>query len=127
MKAIKTIIGGEEYYLYFNASAMFALDDIAESFIKDTMPNTREAYELLCKGIHILIEQGELARRYYGHTPKELPSAEQIEKMLAPKDIPVIKKDMANAIALGFGQEIQDKEKEVDLVLQELNQKKTTK
>jgi hypothetical protein len=125
MKAIKINLAGNEYYLYFNANAMFALDEIAESFIKETMPNTKEAFTLLCKGIFILIEQGELTRRYFGHDAREYPSAEQIESMITPAEIPSIKKDLANAIALGFGQEIVDKEQEVDLVLQQINQKKT--
>lgn len=128
MKTIKINLAGRDYYLALTGSAKFDLDDLSggESIIQLILPNTREALDLLCKATAILMEQGELARRYAGYDKSTYLPADAIKALLTPNDIALLKVDFAKAVLLGYGREIESPEKEVDLVLQEL-EKKTTR
>jgi hypothetical protein len=128
MKAIEITLAGQKYYLAFTGEARYALNELCgdQSILELTRPDTRESLDYLCKAVSILIEQGELARRYMGYDKGSFLAPEAIKAMLTPKDIHFLKIDLAKAIILGYGREIESDEKEVDLILQEL-EKKTIK
>ena len=65
MKAIKTTIDGSVYYLFYNAEAMFELEERIESdsLVDALLTNSREGFENMLTAAAVLIEQGELARR----------------------------------------------------------------
>jgi len=128
MKAEQITLNGKNYYLVFNGVAKFAIDELCgEQLIWDLiLPGTSEAHSYLCKAVSILAEQGELVRRYYGYDHGEMLAAEEALLFIKPDDISSLKLALNKAIARGYGREIEDDEKEVDLVLQEI-QKKTVK
>jgi hypothetical protein len=128
MKAIEITLAGQKYYLAFTGEARYALNDLCgdQTILELSRPDTREALDYLCKAVSILIEQGELARRYMGYDKGAFLDSETIKAIVTPSDIQTLKVDLAKAIVLGYGREVESDEKEVDLVLQEL-EKKTTK
>ncbi len=128
MKAIEITLAGQKYYLAFTGEARYALNELCgdQSILELTQPDTREALDYLSKAVSLLVEQGELARRYMGYDKGAFLDPETIKAIVTPKDIQSLKIDIAKAIILGYGREIEPDEKEVDLVLQEL-EKKTTK
>lgn len=129
MKAIKISLAGRESYLAFTGEAMFRIrDDFggAAAVLEAIKPDTREGLAAACRVAAILAEQGELARRHMGHDPRPIVDAEAIEATVTPAEITAIKTAIPAALALGFGRELADENEEVDVVLLELNQKKTT-
>ena len=129
MKAIEIELAGQKFYLAFTGAAKYLLKDLSgDKFLFDLiLPDTLEALDYLCKAAAILIEQGELARRNMGYDKGKILAPEAIKTMLAPTDIEALKLDVANAILLGYGREIDNEEKEIDLILQELEKKTTTR
>lgn len=130
MKAIEFTLAGKTYYFAHTGEARYQLKDLCgdESIIDLMQPDTREALDYLCKAAAILIEQGELARRYMGYDKGAFLAPDALKAMLTPKDIQSLKVDLARAIIISYGREVEseEKEREVDLVLQEL-EKKTIK
>jgi len=129
MKAVKVKILGKEHYLAMNGEAMFTIQDEfggAAALLEKIAPDTRESFIALCRAAAILAEQGELARRYLGYEPGEILKAEKLIRLIQPPEILSLKQDIPRALTLGYGSEIDKKsKKEIDLVLLELNQKKT--
>jgi hypothetical protein len=108
------------------AEAMLDINDLSgeESLLKLIQPDTRESKKILCQAVAILMEQAELARRHMGYDKGSFLSAEAIGAMASPVDIPMLKIAVADVILQGYGKSTKTPEREVDLVLQEL-QKKT--
>lgn len=129
MKALKTKLGEKEIILALTAEAKFQIDELCgESSIVDaTKEDTKEALETTIKATAILVEQAELARRYMGYTPTEIPTEDEIRKTVSlamtAGDVRALKVDLYEAVLLGHNREIESKDKEVDLVLQELEKK----
>ena len=128
MKAVKLLFGGKTHYIAFTGMAMLAINDTfggATELLEKIEPNTPEALTALSAAIAILAEQGELARRALNYTPERIFESKEFLSCAAPTDIVKMKQAVPQAITLGFGREIVDEQEEVDLVLAELNQKKT--
>lgn len=129
MKSIKITLGTGEYYLSLTASAKFEIDKLCgKADVTDIIgPDTPEAFDSMCRVLAIMIEQTELARRYMGYDKGDIPTPEEIQNFISMTmtvgDIREMKRDIYNAIILGYGREISDDAKEVDLVLQELEKK----
>ena len=128
MKAVKLTLAGKMHYLTYNGEAMFAVQDEfggAEELLKALEPNDRESFSALCRAAAILAEQGELARRDLGYEPQTIVNADELQRMAMPADILAMKQAIPQAMTLGFGREVESENDEVDLVLAELDQKKT--
>lgn len=125
MKTVKTVIGDKDFYLLYNAEAFFTLgDEFGDENIFDALAKTnRDGFAKTIKIAAVLAEQGELARRYYGYDKSEIPTEDYIKFSTSVLDIPELKRDIQDAIILGLKQEIENPQKEVDLVLQELEKK----
>lgn len=129
MKTVKISLAGRECYLAFTGEAMFKIRDEyggVSALLEAVKPDTREGLATACKAAAILAEQGELARRHMGYDKAPIIDAETIEATVTPGDIAGLKTALPAAITLGFGRELKDENEEVDVVLLELNQKKTT-
>jgi hypothetical protein len=128
MKCVKVTISGLELHLLFNGAAMFEIEEqfgSASELLNIIKEDTKEAFAALCDAVFILAEQGELARRYAGYEAGEIPTKEKLGRVAMPNDILDFKIAVPQAITLGYGREIEPENGEVDLVLAELNQKKT--
>ena len=131
MKAISITLGKNEYILALPAAAKFKIDKLCggSSVVDMTNEDTEDALNITCSILAIMIEQTELCRRYMKYEPKEMVGAmeimEIVQMTMSVGDIRKLKDKMYDALVLGFGREINDPDKEIDLVLQEIDQKKT--
>lgn len=129
MKAVKISLAGRKCFLAFTGEAMFRIRDDyggVAAILEAIKPDTREGLAVACKTAALLAEQGELARRHMGYDRGPIVDAETIETTITPGEIAALKTAIPAAFTLGFGRELADENEEVDVVLLELNQKKTT-
>ena len=126
MKALKTKIGNCEYFLIYNAEAFFSLQDVlGETNIFEALEAPgRVGYDNLVKVAATLAEEGELTRRYYGYDKNEIPTEDFIRYSTGVLELPALRRDVQYSIFLGLEQKIDDPDKEIDLVLQEIEKKK---
>jgi len=129
MKAIIYKIGNKTLYLAYNGEAMFAIEELHGGIkeLPEKLNNKdRESFKSTCEVAALLAEQGELVRRYYGHEPQDIIAADDLRSIIQPSQIAEMTDAIFRSIALGYGSEIdRGKDDEIDLVLMELNQKKT--
>ena len=126
MKSVKIELGGREYYLFFNAEAMFGMNKLcgsANELIQTIFPETSEAYGILCKSLVLLSEQGELARRVLGYDKRPMLTEEQARTLVQPIETLPLKMAVVSAVTIGYGREVEDSDGVVDLVLQEIEKK----
>lgn len=91
MKTIDFTYSGKTIHLYFNAQAMFAVNDLDmsedEALVDAINPGTPDGAKRLCQVAAILAEQGEHCRRYLEYTPERIPSAEELRTILSPMQL----------------------------------------
>ena len=125
MKRFDYTFEGQTYSLCLNAAALFAIYDKYGADVSVTDPIKtidNKGFEALCFYLHKLAEQGEIVRRWEGHTPAKIPTQAMFAAKLTPADIPAAKASVQEAIRLGFERE-QDKRESIDLGLAELRKK----
>jgi len=127
MKATIVKIGGTEYYLAFTGTVMFEIREKyggAEELLEQFKGDSRESFNIICETIALLAEQGEMTRRHLGYDHNKIITAEVIQNLVQPSDIPVFINSIIRAIELGFGREINpEDEGDIDLVLAEIEKK----
>ena len=127
MKTTEFTVAGNTWHLCRNGAALF---DIYEKFGDDgsvvdhIKGNDKKAFQAVCWMLYKLAEQGELVRRYLGHTPGKFPNEHTFRALLRPREVAEAKEAIYEAVRLGFAREEPDEEKSVDVGLLEL-QKKT--
>jgi hypothetical protein len=108
----------EKYYLLYNGAALFALQDI---------PNIFEVigkdFEVFCRVVSTLSEQGELCRRYEGHDPGAILDEETLRVTVLPYEIMELRAAATQAIIAGLSREVEEENKERDLSLEKLKKK----
>ena len=127
MRTVDFTMGETELHLCYNGAAMFDLWDIfgqEKRILEHIEPNTKKAFNATCIMLHKLAEQGELVRRYHGHTPQDVPNIKELMAVLAPADVLAAKRAVAAAIAAGMKMEAQIRRSETDLGLLELEMQK---
>lgn len=128
MKTVKITLAGRERHLAFTGGAMFDLQEKYEgiSELMDAVgTETREGFLAACDVAATLANHGELARRHYGYDSEPMLTAEAVADTTTPEEIVALKLAIPAAISLGYGREVKDDNEEIDIVLLELNQKKT--
>ena len=129
MKAVKITVANAEYYLMFDGEAMFTIRDEyggAKLLLETMEQDTREGFLAACNAAAILAERGELIRRRLGYAPGNIPERDDFALYIKPVEIVKVKNAVIGAITLGYGREVEAPGgDEVDLVLEEINQKKT--
>ena len=119
-------INGKTYDLLFNGAAMFAIRDKFETdnITELITENTALAFQRTCKIAVILAEQAELARRWLGHTARDMLTEEELLVSVSPLGIMQLKTALVDAMLAGYKRENNDDE--IDIGLTELNKKKAT-
>lgn len=128
MKAVTVTIGEKEILLAFTGEAMFELEDRHESISKlfDKIEIAgRESFHIICETVALLAEHAELARRHLGYEPQDIIKPEKIRALTQPMDAANLVDAIARAITRGFGKDIERETGDIDIVLSELNEKKT--
>ena len=126
MKAIKTTIDGSACYLFYNAEAMFELEERIESdsLVDALLTNSREGFENTLTAAAILSEQGELARRACGCDAGTYLNVDALRQTITPAGLAALRRDIIDAMCLGVGQTVEQREDDVvDLGLAETEKK----
>jgi len=128
MKAVKVTIGEKEHLLALTGEAMFEIEEkhgsLSELFNKIEIEG-RESFQIICETVELLATHAELARRYLGHDPRDTIKAETIRALSQPKDTLNLVDAISRAITRGFGRDVESEQGDIDIVLAELNEKKT--
>lgn len=124
MKVTTLKILGGTYHLFYNSEAMLTLqDEFGSEIVTAFNPTTKDGKKALCRAVEVMAEQGELARRYMGYDQGKFITADTVGLFLTPAITKDIYDTVIRAMLIGVGREVEDKGKEVDLVLQELEKK----
>lgn len=124
MKFTKWTFGGKDYYLSYNVMAVHKIYDLGiEDLSVAISDRGAKAFEQVCRAAEIMIQQGELIRRYLGYDPGNVIAAEDLMLMLTTGEDLSLRGTMMAAVLDGLKSET-DERQEVDLGLLEL-QKKT--
>lgn len=130
MKTIEFAYGPRKLHLYFNGSAMFAVqtmdDDRPEdqpAILDRIMEQTPAGVAALCQVAHVLATQGEHCRRYLQYTPERIPPAIELEISLSPVQLLRLRAAVVQAINAGYGEPSGDDDGDIDLGLAELEKK----
>ena len=123
MRFTKWEFAGKLYYLSFNGAAMHMASDLGVQDLTEPITNKgREYFSTLCKIAAIMIEQGELVRRYMGYDPGNVIDASTLEIAITPYTDITLRNAMMQAVVDGYSSEIRQTD-EVDLGLLELQKK----
>lgn len=124
MKFTKWTFDGKDYYLSYNVMAVHQIYDLGiEDLSAAISDRGAKAFEQVCRAAEIMIQQGELIRRYLGYDPGNVIAAEDLMLMLTTGEDISLRGAMMAAVLDGLKSET-DERQEVDLGLLEL-QKKT--
>ena len=124
MKFTKWTFDGKDYYLSYNVMAVHQIYDLGiEDLSAAISDRGSKAFEQVCRAAEIMIQQGELVRRYMGYDPGNVIAADTLMWSLGINDDLALRSAMMGAVLDGLKSETDDRQ-EVDLGLLEL-QKKT--
>lgn len=124
MKFTKWTFDGKDYYLSYNVMAVHQIYDLGiEDLSAAISDRGAKAFDQVCRAAEIMIQQGELIRRYLGYNPGNVIAAENLMLMLTTGEDLSLRGAMMGAVLDGLKSET-DERQEVDLGLLEL-QKKT--
>lgn len=128
MRTVEFEHNGQVWHLYLNGAVLCEIYDkygAEQSALDPIQGNGKDGFNAVCWYLTRLAAQGELLRRWQGHEKGPLPTEAAFRLTLSPLDVMRAKGAITRAVAAGFGREIEDENKEVDLGLLELDQKKT--
>lgn len=128
MKTTPFTYGPKTIYLYFNANAMFAIDELdraeEDTDVLEAMQQIGEpGTTLLCKVAVILATQGELCRRYLEYSPERIPTEAELLQVLSPMQILQLRSAVCQAINTGWNQSESSESDDIDTGLAELEKK----
>lgn len=124
MKFTKWTFDGKDYYLSYNVMAVHQIYDLGiEDLSAAISDRGAKAFEQVCRAAEIMIQQGELIRRYLGYDPGNVIAADTLMWSLGINNDLALRSSMMAAVLDGLKSET-DERQEVDLGLLEL-QKKT--
>lgn len=128
-KMIPAEIGGEPRMLNYSVAVMFAVEDRFGSLraaLAALDKGGKEGFEVLRFLAVAMANDGELARRELGEDPRPMLTESSVSARMSPADYAALFNAVLAAINAGYNRDVPDDEDgEVDLVLQELDEKKT--
>lgn len=130
MKGIYFDFEGRQHRLALTAGALLEIYDAypeAEGVVSPIEGNSPEAWAASCRMMEILSRYGEAQRKYLGEDALPPIRAAELLAKAAPADAVTIKAAIHEAIYVGFERSTEDPRREVDLILEQLEQKKTQK
>lgn len=125
-KTVTVMIQEQDYHLAYTVKAMFEIMDLLgeKDLMTVMMDNTGKEYQNLCQMAEIMSKAAEDLLFYEGQATGKVLNAEELKIGARPVDLLALKSAMTQAVAFGYGREVENEEDEVDLGLAEL-QKKT--
>ena len=126
-KMVQAVIGSQTYEFNYSIEVMFDMRDKfgdIQSALNVIEQDDREAFEAVRWFAVHMAQDGELCRRADGRDPRPMPDEKSFTVRMRPLDYQHLKQAVVDAITLGYQRENADEDEEVDLGLEELNQKK---
>lgn len=125
-ETVSVIFGGKEYFLAYSAWAMFQIQDLSpEKGVMEVLAaQGSDGFSLFCEAAEVMSEAAEKIAGYEGKTIRETLDSGKIMSMARPVDLLELRRAMLEAVAHGYGREMNEEKEEIDLGLAEL-QKKT--
>lgn len=123
---IIAVINGEERPLNYSVEIMFKVNEKyggVNAALDAIEAESVEAAANVCWLAIELANDGELCRRIAGHTPRKMLGDKDVSLRMSPMEYIDLKEKVIQAIHAGYRRETAS-EKEVDLGLAELNEKK---
>ena len=116
-KTVTATIRDRKYHLAYTAKAMFELMDLLgdKELMRVMIDNSPEGYRDICQAAEIMSRAAEELRRYEGQDAGEILSADELMISARPVDLLELKTAMTQAVAYGYGREIENKTEEIDL------------
>ena len=128
MTPVKATIRRRPYELVYTVGAAIGIQDAFGSS-EEMLSAVGDAGSVpgaaaVCRAAAILMEQGELIRRYMGHEPNAILSASYIAAHASNRELEALRIAIPAAVSIGLLRELEDETEEIDLGLQELNEEK---
>lgn len=127
-RMIKTEFAGRDIYLNYSMAVMF---EVIEKYgdVKKALTligqDTREGF-IVTRHLGLLMAQdAELVCRSLGYDPQPFLSEAYICEHISPYDFSVFRDAVVRAVSAGYNRETKEEAEDVDVGLQQLNQKKT--
>ncbi len=127
-RVVNVRIKDTPYTLNYSVAVMF---DMADKFgdiqkaLDALAQGGKEGFDVLQWFLLKLSEDGELARREEGYEPSPFLKETDISPRMKPLEYEELKGAVVAAITMGYQREVQADDEEIDVGLQELNEKKT--
>lgn len=122
---------GREFHLSFSMAVLF---DVTEKYdnvpkaVESISNDTQEAFDSTIWLFSKLANEGELCRRLHGYDPMQMINENDLKAEINPRISPAeyepIRKAVADAIVLGYKNEVDAGPEEIDEGLAELSKKK---
>lgn len=128
MNPVRVTINQQAYELIYTVGAAIKIQDAfgsSEEMLSD-IGGAGEVHgaAAVCRAAAILMEQGELVRRYMGYEPHSILSASDIASCASKQELDVLRIAIPATVSAGLLCELEDETEEIDLGLQELNEEK---
>lgn len=127
-RTVTVKIGDRERLLNYSIDLMF---EVGEKFgniskaLEIVSRNDKSGFEAVCWFALRLAKDGELLRRAQGEDAVPFLGEKELSPRMHPLEFSELREKVVEAIILGYQREFKDENEEVDLVMQELNAKKT--
>lgn len=108
----------KKYYLFYNGAAMYALQDIDNVF-----EALGKDFDVFCRVLSVLSQQGELMRRHEGYDSGEVLNSDELKITMLPYEVVELRSAAINAVISGLKREVEDEKKERDLSLEKFKKK----
>ena len=127
-RMVQTTLNGRIVTLNYSIECMFRIvekyGDIKTALIA-IGEDTREGYEAVKDICVMMANDGELVRRSAGFDPLPMLSEDDVTLRMTPHEFDILRNAVVDAIAIGYNRDTKEEVEEVDVGLQELQQKKT--
>lgn len=129
-RMVKVTVAGEDRYLNYSIGVLFDVNDKYGSlsgFLDVLEKDNMEAFDALRWITVRMANEGELCRRSLGYDRCEILKDEDVGTQMSPYDFMMLKNAVVTAVNNGYMREVPDDEnREIDLGLQELEEKNPT-
>lgn len=127
-RIVQTKFGDQDVYLNYSIEVMFEViekyGDVKQALTLIGQDN-KEGFAVTRHIGLMMARDGELCRRAAGHDPQPIIGVAEICERISPYDYAQFRDAVVEAIVAGYNRENKEDASDVDVGLQQLNQKKT--
>lgn len=117
----------KEMVLAYTVDAMFQMGDMlaeSEQIMELFESRNADGFKRFCEAVSIMARCGARARESEGFPRPYIPEASELMENMLPIELVELKREAINAVLLGYGREIVNREEEVDIELANIEKKR---